>query len=95
MAEEMGIFIVNIASLQPGKAAPVPPPKGQPQPVAIPPKPANPNAHLTAAAPKSSSAPPMAGMPKGHSHGGRTMKVRSRRSGLMIDLPEAAEWIYV
>jgi len=99
MAEEMGIFIVNIASTQPGKAAPVAGPKNPAAPIPLNPKPENPAAPNVPAAnapPKPSGAPMagMPGMPSGHSHGGRSMKVR-RRNGMLIDLPEAAEWIYV
>jgi hypothetical protein len=85
MAEEMGIFIVNIASMQPGKAIPLPG-KNSTAPIPLNPKPANPSA---------SSAPKFGGAPSGHSHGGRSLQVRSLRNGMLMDLPEEAEWIYL
>jgi hypothetical protein len=87
MAEEMGIFIVNIASTQSGKTAPGA--KNPNAPVPLNPKPANASASAT---------PKFAGAPAaGHSHGhggAPPMKLR-RRNGMLIDIPEAAEWVYV
>jgi hypothetical protein len=85
MAEEMGIFIVNIASSQPGKSASRPG-KNSTAPIPLSPKPANSSA---------AGAPKFAGMPSGHSHGGRSLQIHSRRNGMSMDLPEEAEWIYV
>jgi hypothetical protein len=99
MAEEMGIFIVNIASerqkrLPAPKNAPVPIPQSpnqQAPPAIPPPKPANgnPSGPAAAAIPTAQASAPAAAIPMGgHSHGGRKM-IRSPRFG-MIDLPESA-----
>jgi len=75
MAEEMGIFTVNIASerterLAPGKNAPAPIPNASSGP------------------PPPMPAASMAAMPKGHSHGGRSLKMPSKHG--LIDIPEVA-----
>jgi len=92
MAEEMGIFTVNIASQRNSNA--VGPPKNAPVPLAPKgPPPAKPPAPPgTAAAP---SAPPAPKPMGGHSHGGRSVaQIRTRNHGL-IDFPEAMDPISV
>lgn len=79
MAEEMGIFTVNIASKRTPRTAP---PKNAPVPLSISPSSAD-------ASKPAGGAPPAPAKPMGgHSHGGRKM-IRSPTYG-MIELPEAA-----
>lgn len=83
MAEEMGIFTVNIASKRVPRTQP---PKNAPVPLSVPPPAANAPKPAGGAAPAPAAAPakPMGG----HSHGGRKM-IRSPTYG-MIEMPEVA-----